>query len=170
MIKPRLDRANAFKKAAARITIISVLSRQVNTKSAILGNESVLIKLKEIQEPEPPKLQVSEVSTNISMSSTNVLPARRDPHLPIVKEGSNEEIAGTNGGSNGHNGMNGDAVLEGTGAEGGAKKCTRHSVKNSGVSKNAVNGEKDGVNGQSQPNLFDYMKERKLSEPVISPR
>ena len=157
VIRPNLDKPTAFHKAAARITIISVLSRQVNTKSTVLRNDSVPVRLPEIQDSKP---QVSEIST---MSSANILPSRRDEHLTSVSEGSNENIEDKSGESKGHNGMNGDAV-EGVEDDKSGNRCPSHFVKDSRVSKKTANGKEK----QSDP--FDYMKERKLSEPVLSPR
>ena len=93
------------------------------------------------------------------MSSANILPSQTDGHLASVNERSNENIEETKD----HNGMNGDVadVLK-------HGKCdnqeTNHSVKDSKVSKKVTNDQEK----QSDP--FDYMKERKLSEPVLSPR
>jgi hypothetical protein len=80
--------------------------------------------------------------------------------LASVTEGSNESIEEKGGVGKGYNGINGDAV---EGVEDG-KSGERHSVKDSKLSKKVVNGQ------EKQSNPFDYMKERKLSEPVLSPR
>jgi hypothetical protein len=150
-----LDKPTTFQKAAARITLISVISRQVNTKSPVLRNDSVPIRITEIPEP-----QVTEISI---MSSANILPARRDGHLASVTEGSNESIEDKSGVGKGYNGINGDAV-EGVEDGKSGDQSARHSVKDSKLSKKVVNGQ------EKQSNPFDYMKERKLSEPVLSPR
>jgi hypothetical protein len=97
------------------------------------------------------------------MSSANILPSRRDEHLTSVSEGSNENIEDKSGESKGHNGINGDAV-EGVVDDKSGNRCPSHSVKDYRVSKKIANGKEK----QSDP--FDYMKERKLSEPVLSPR
>ena len=100
------------------------------------------------------------------MSSTSVLPARRDGHLPSVSEGSNENVEDGKGENTGCNGINGD-VVEGVEDSESVKQGTKNSVKDFGV----VNGnEKEGSNEGKHGDPFDYMKERKLSEPVLSPR
>ena len=153
-----MHKSTALQKAAARLTIISVLSQQVNTKSSVLRSDSVPIEFPKIQEP---KLQETSV-----MSSTNILPARRDGHLPSVSEGSNENVEDGKGENTGCNGINGD-VVKGVEDSESVKQGTKNSVKDFGV----VNGnEKDGSNEGKHGDPFDYMKERKLSEPVLSPR
>jgi hypothetical protein len=153
LIRPNWKKPTAVQKAAARLTIVSVLSRQVNSKPAVLRNDSGPIRLPEIQ-------QLEEVST---MSSTNIIPSGPDERLASVDEGSNKNIEGKCGESNDCNGMNGDVFGEVKGGKCGNEE-TSHSVKDSKVSKKITNGQ------GKQSDLFDYMKERKLSEPVLSPR
>lgn len=104
------------------------------------------------------------------MSSTNILPARRDGHLPSVSEGSNENMEDGRGENTGCNGINGD-VVEGVKNSKSVNQCIENSLKDFGVSKKVLNGnEKRGSNEGKHGDPFDYMKERKLSEPVLSPR
>ena len=155
VIRPNLEKPTAFQKAAARFTIISVLSRKVNTKPAVLRNDSVPLRFPEIQAFAP-----KEVST---MSSANFLPSQCDGHLASVDERSNENIEDKNGETKDHNGINGD-VADGLKHGKCGNQETSHSGKDSKVSKKVTNDQEK----QSDP--FDYMKERKLSEPVLSPR
>ena len=162
VITPKLHKPTALQKAAARITIISVLSQQVNTKSPLLRSDRAPVKLPRIHEP---RLQETAV-----MSSTNILPARRDVLLPSVSEGSNENLEDGSSENTGCNGINGDVVEDVEDGE-SINQCTNNSEKDFEVSKNVLNGdEKHGSNDAKDSDPFGYMKERKLSEPVLSPR
>lgn len=158
VIRPNFVKPSSFQKAAARLTIISVLSRQVNTKSSFSRNDRSPIEVPETRKQEPPR--ISEIP---SMSSTNILLARREGHLSSVTEGSNESIEDKGGENKGCNGVNGDLKQKVDGGKNGSQS-TRVSTKDSEVSQTTVNGQ----GWHRDP--FEYMKERKLSEPVLSPR
>ncbi|XP_028400449.1 golgin subfamily B member 1-like isoform X2 [Dendronephthya gigantea] len=159
VIRPNFVKPNSFQKATARLTIISVLSRQVNTKSPFPRNEHSPIEIPETRKQEPPR-----ISENSAMSSTNILLARREGHLSSVTEGSNESIEDKDGESKGCNGVNGGVKQWVDGGKNGGQSTTSGSTKDPEVFHKTVNGK--GWNKDP----FEYMKERKLSEPVLSPR
>lgn len=148
---------SALQKAAARITIISVLSRQVNTRSqtSVRDERLPINQGSEFKKAscflETPTISGKPVFSTMSCTT--------DGHLASVREGSNESIEDKSCEMKSHNGLNGDVFEEIQGDKGG-HPGTRYSSKGS-----KVLHRQDKV---SDP--FDYMKERKLSEPVMSPR
>lgn len=180
--KTNLGNPSAFLKAGARITILSVLSRQVKNQTAILRNKENLRYIKDFPTTES-KLQ-SDQNNNAkepSMNSTKVLPLQcgKDSRTVIdgttgVVEGDRSENEGSIGATNGLSESSGSGCSENGENNNGVFLEGSASSKNERVvSKNCVNG--NGKYGREAKNRnmkspFDYMKERKLSEPVMSPR
>lgn len=128
VIRPTSNASRVFQKAAAKLTIISVLSRQIGTTvyDQLPGSRG-----KDKTEEKFDK--------SIVMSSVGVL-----KHLPRVVEGSSEIL------------------------------LTDRDVENAnvaGVEKDEVeNGVVKYGKDDKSSDPFDFMKERKLSEPVLSAR
>ena len=177
--KSGLGKSSAFLKTGARITILSVLSRQVKNQTAVLKNSKLI---KEFPEKES-KLQDNQndkFKAN-SMSSTDALRIQSEGSSPAVKTGTNEVVAGNVTGNIGSaripNGIpeqdGNDQDTNGRHANGVVVNSSSFSRNEPVVSKNCVNSStkhgKSPQNGNTNT-PFDYMKERKLSEPVISPR
>ena len=99
------------------------------------------------------------------MSSAQVITAPKEARLPSVSEGLNENTESKNSQCEGYHGINGNVFEGEESTEMGSQSI---SARNSGISKKFVNGNQRGENNNGDP--FDYMKERKLSEPVMSPR
>ena len=173
-----LGKSSAFLKSSARITILSVLSRRVKNQTAILRNKEHSKVAKEFPDTESkvPGNQ-DNTSKDQSMNSTSVLPAQIGSNPQMLNEeaniadGNNEENEGSKRIPNGISGPKGNNCDENGNGVSVKSSCKSEPA----VSKDRGNNVK-GKYGRSSKSTksfktpFDYMKERKLSEPVMSPR
>lgn len=172
--KSSFGNPSAFLKAGARITILSVLSRQVKNQTAILRNKehSNIVKVFPEIEPTLSDNQGNSLRDH-SMSSTSVLPVQSDAnsHMvndeAIVVDGDNEENEGSMRIPNGISGPNKNNHDEND----NGVPLKSPSRTEPAVSKDCNNVKaKYGRSCKNGKTPFDFMKERKLSEPVMSPR